>query len=93
MGAGCGNEVPESDCRITRKPIFRASQVGLGFAAQKAYRWAFLAGVALYSADIITLIVTFSLLSVGVHGFFVLKWFQGQKALKDLKDATVTVGR
>jgi hypothetical protein len=56
------------------------------------YRWAFLAGMALYRADMIALIVTFSLLSVGVHRFFVLKWFQGQKALKDLKDATATVG-
>ncbi|MGC2698322.1 MAG: hypothetical protein WA738_21245 [Candidatus Angelobacter sp.] len=62
--------------------------VGLGFAAQKDHRWAFLAGVALYGADIVALGLIFSFWSIGIHGFFVLKWFQGQKALKDLKEAT-----
>lgn len=59
--------------------------VGLGFAAKAGYRWAFLAGVALYVADMIALAITFSVFSIGVHGFFVFKWFQGQKVLKDLK--------
>ncbi len=35
----------------------------------------------------IALTVTFSLWAVGVHAFFVLKWFQGQKALKDRNDS------
>jgi hypothetical protein len=61
--------------------------VGLGLAARKGYRWAFLAGVALYAADVIPLAITFSWLSIGVHGFFVFKWFQGQAALRDLKEA------
>lgn len=61
--------------------------VGLGFAARKGYRWAFLVGVALYAADIVPLAITFSWLSIGVHGFFVFKWFQGQAALRDLNEA------
>lgn len=61
--------------------------VGLGFAAQKGYRWAFVAGVVLYAADMVALGVTFNLWSIGVHGFFVFKWFQGQAALRDLKEA------
>jgi hypothetical protein len=61
--------------------------VGLGLAARKGYRWAFLAGVVLYAADVIPLAITFSWLSIGVHGFFVFKWFQGQAALRDLKEA------
>jgi hypothetical protein len=67
-----------------------ASLVGLGFAARAGYRWAFLAGVVLYIADMIALVVTFSFVSIGVHGFFVLKWFQGQKALQDLKEAPIS---
>jgi hypothetical protein len=55
----------------------------LAVAAQKGHRWAFLAGVVLYAADMIALCVTFSLWSFGVHGFFVYKWFQGQRALRD----------
>ena len=39
-----------------------------------------------YGADMIALMATFSLWAFGVHAFFVLKWFQGQKALKDLND-------
>ncbi|HEY6305527.1 MAG TPA: hypothetical protein VI488_03590 [Candidatus Angelobacter sp.] len=61
--------------------------VALGFAAVRGYRWAFLAGVVLYGADMIALTLMFSLWSIGVHAFFVLKWFQGQKALKDVKEA------
>lgn len=64
--------------------------VGLGFAARRGYRWAFLAGVVLYGADLIALIPMVSWLSIGVHGFFVFKWFQGQRALQDLKEATVS---
>src|SRR6266704_2874579 len=32
--------------------------VGLGFAARSGYRWAFLAGIALYGTDMIALLVT-----------------------------------
>jgi hypothetical protein len=32
---------------------------------------------------------TLSIWASGVHGFFVFRWFQGQKALKDLKQAAV----
>jgi hypothetical protein len=62
----------------------------LGLGARKGYRLAFLAGVALYAADMIALAVTFSWLSIGVHGFFVYRWFQGQRALGDLKQTTIT---
>jgi hypothetical protein len=60
----------------------------LGFAARHGYRFAFLLGMILYGADMIALIVTFSLWAFGVHAFFVFRWFQGQKALKDLHDAS-----
>jgi hypothetical protein len=57
----------------------------LGFAARKGRRWACLLGIALYSPDMVALMVTFSIWAFGVHGFFVFRWFQGQKALQDLK--------
>ncbi|HMF91202.1 MAG TPA: hypothetical protein VKL40_11195 [Candidatus Angelobacter sp.] len=61
--------------------------VGLGFAAQRGYRWAFLAGLVLYGADMVPLALTISWASLGVHAFFLLKWYQGQKALQDLQEA------
>ncbi len=64
--------------------------LGLGFVGRSGQRWAFLAGIALYATDMIALIVTFSLSVFGVHAFFVFKWFQGQKALKDLNEAPVS---
>jgi len=64
--------------------------VALGFAARRGYRWAFLAGMVLYGADMIALIMMFSLWAFGVHAFFVFRWFQGQKALKDLNQAGVS---
>ncbi|HTC57939.1 MAG TPA: hypothetical protein VK706_16095 [Candidatus Sulfotelmatobacter sp.] len=64
-----------------------AMLLALGFAARGGHRWAFLAGMVLYGADMIALMVTFSLWAFGVHAFFVFRWFQGQKALKDLDEA------
>ena len=61
----------------------------LGFAARSGRRWAFLAGMVLYGADMIVLIAMFSLWAFGVLAFFLFKWFQGQQALKDLNDASV----
>jgi len=61
-----------------------------GFAGRAGHRWAFLAGMVLYGADMIALIVTFSLWAFGIHAFFVFKWFQGQKALKDMNDPSVS---
>ncbi len=63
------------------------AMLALGFAARSGRRWAFLAGMVLYGADMIALITMFSLWAFGVHAFFVFRWFQGQKALKDLKEA------
>jgi hypothetical protein len=63
--------------------------VGLGLAARGGQRWAFLAGMALYAADMVALVTMFSLWAFGVHAFFVFRWFQGQKALKDLKQAGI----
>lgn len=57
--------------------------LGLGLAGRSGRRWAFLAGITLYGADMIVLMITFSLLAFGIHAFFVLKWYQGQRALKD----------
>jgi hypothetical protein len=59
----------------------------LGLAARKGHRWAFLAGLILYGADLVPLAMIFSFWSFGIHGFLLLKWFQGQKALKELKEA------
>lgn len=42
----------------------------LGFAARKGYRWAFWAGIFLYGADMLALMVTFSVWAFGVHAFF-----------------------
>lgn len=64
--------------------------LGLGFAGRSGHRWAFLAGIAIYSVDMIALMLTFSLWAFGVHAFFVFKWFQGQRALKDLNEAGVS---
>ncbi len=64
--------------------------LGLGFAGRAGHRWAFLAGMALYCADMIALVVMFSLWEFGVHAFFVFKWFQGQRALRDLTDPGVS---
>jgi hypothetical protein len=61
--------------------------VALGFAGRGGQRWAFLAGMVLYGLDMIALMLMFSLWAFGVHAFFLFKWFQGQKALKDLDDA------
>jgi hypothetical protein len=64
--------------------------VALGFAARSGHRWAFLAGIVLYGADMIALTLTFSIWAFGVHAFFVFKWLQGQKALKDLNDPGIS---
>ncbi|MGD0569982.1 MAG: hypothetical protein ABSA78_16395 [Candidatus Sulfotelmatobacter sp.] len=65
--------------------------VGLGFAARAGHRWAFLVGLILYGADMIALMATFSIWAIGIHAFFVLRWFQGQKALKDLSEAPAII--
>ena len=59
--------------------------IGLGFAARKGQRWAFWAGIVLYAADMLPLIVMFSLWAFGIHGFFIFQWFKGQRALGELK--------
>ena len=61
----------------------------LGLAARKGQRWAFWIGVVLYAADIVPVILMlsiWSLLTVGLHGFFVMQWFKGQRALAELKE-------
>jgi len=67
--------------------------VALGLAARKGHRWAFWAGIVLYAADMIALAATFSLWSFGVHAFFVFKWFEGQRALKELNEGAGAVGQ
>ncbi len=60
--------------------------IAFGFAGRRGYRWAFWGGIILYSADMITLIITFSIWAFGVHSYFVYRWWQGQKALQDLNE-------
>jgi hypothetical protein len=67
-----------------------AALIGLGFAARAGHRWAFVAGMILYGADMIALIMMFSIWAFGVHAFFLFKWYQGQAALKDLNDGTAS---
>ena len=64
--------------------------VVLGFVGRSGQRWAFLVGMVLYGADMIALMVMFSLWAFGVHAFFLFKWFQGQKALQDLNQPGVS---
>jgi hypothetical protein len=64
--------------------------VALGFVGRGGHRWAFLAGMILYVADMIALMATFSLWAFGVHAFFVFRWFQGQRVLKDFNEAGET---
>ena len=63
--------------------------VGLGFAGRSGHRWAFMAGMVLYGADMVALLVTFSFWAFAVHAVFIFKWFQGQQSLKDLNEALV----
>lgn len=62
--------------------------LGLGAAARKDQRWAFLAGIVLYAADMMALIMMFSIWAFGVHAFFVFKWFEGQSRLRDYRSAS-----
>lgn len=62
----------------------------LGLAARNHQRWAFWAGIILYAADLMCTIVllnVFTVLAVGVHGFFMMQWFKGQRALGELKES------
>jgi hypothetical protein len=63
--------------------------IAFGFAGRKGYRWAFLGGLILYAADMMTLVITFSIWAFGIHSFFIYRWWQGQKALKDLEEMQV----
>ena len=60
----------------------------LGLAAKKGQRWAFWTGLVLYAADMLPLIVMFSIWAFGVHGFFVFQWFKGQRAVGELKESS-----
>ena len=63
----------------------------LGWAARKGQRWAFWTGVILYAADLAPLMVMLNLwavFAVGLHGFFILQWFKGQKALGELRESS-----
>lgn len=74
----------------TTVAIWLIAVVALGFAARSGRRWALLVGIVLYGADMIALTAMFFLWAFGVHAFFVFRWFQGQKALKDINDAGVS---
>jgi hypothetical protein len=65
--------------------------VGLGFAGRAGQRWAFLVGIALYALDMVALLVMFEMLAFGVHAFFLLKWFQGQRTLNDFHSPGVSI--
>jgi hypothetical protein len=57
----------------------------LGFSAREGRRWSFQVGIVMYAVDMAALVVTFSICAFGVHAFFAYKWFEGQRALKELK--------
>lgn len=62
----------------------------LGLAARNNHRWAFWAGIILYGADLLctmVLLSVFTIFALGVHGFFIMQWFKGQKALGELKES------
>jgi hypothetical protein len=62
----------------------------LGLAARKNQRWAFWTGVILYAADLLPLMIMLNLwaiFAVGIHGFLILEWFKGQRALGELKQS------
>ncbi len=62
----------------------------LGVAARKHQRWAFWAGLVLYGADLLctmVLLSVFTVFALGVHGFFMMQWFKGQRALGELKES------
>ena len=64
----------------------------LGVAARKNQRWAFWVGIILYGADLMCVIVmmnVFTILTVGVHGFLMMQWFKGQRALGELGEEAV----
>ena len=61
--------------------------LGLGLAGRGGHRWAFLAGIVLYGLDMIALMAMFSIWAFGVHAFFLFKWFEGQRMLKEFKEA------
>jgi len=81
-----GRRFGENFSTVAEGPVVMwiAALCGLGFAARKGYRGAFILGIALYALDMLALMAVFSIWAFGVHGFFVYRWFQGQKALKDL---------
>jgi hypothetical protein len=69
--------------------LWVSALIGLGFAGRGGYRWAFLVGMVLYAVDMLALVVTFSLWAFGVHAFFVFKWFEAQKRLRDLRESAL----
>jgi hypothetical protein len=50
----------------------------LGFAGRTGQRWAFLAGMVLYGADMIALTMMFSMWAFAVHAFFLSKWLRAR---------------
>jgi hypothetical protein len=64
--------------------LFVGLLILMGFAGRQGYRWAFVIGIALYGADSLALMLTLSMWSLGVHAFFMFKWFEGFKALREL---------
>ena len=63
----------------------------LGFAGRAYKRWAFWAGLLIYGVDAAVLIPLFSLWAMGVHGFFLWKWWEAQRAIAELKEKTPEV--
>ena len=62
----------------------------LGVAARNNHRWAFWTGIILYGADLVCTMIllnVFTILALGVHGFLIMQWFKGQKALGELEES------
>lgn len=64
--------------------LWVGSLIVMGFAARRGYRWVFVFGVVMYGLDSIALMLTLSMWALGVHAFYIFKWFEGFRALKEL---------
>ena len=56
--------------------------VVLAFAGRAGHRWAFRCGIILYGADMLALMLLFSIWAFGVHAFLVFQVVPGTKSAR-----------
>ena len=64
----------------------------LGIAGRSYKRWAFWAGLVIYGIDSLLLMLFFSFFSLGLHGFFLWKWWEAQRAIKNMTGSEQSPG-